>query len=151
MTFPKDTIFNPDQPDNVPIGDNPGHVLYKLRRPFCFSWMAPDKKERALYVPKGFLNDSASVPRLAWAVIPPDGRHRAAAIIHDFLYEHKGKLPRGSYWRYEGGWIEITAPWTRKHADKMFLAIMKEYGIPFLRRQAAYRAVRLGGWIAWRT
>lgn len=149
--FPPNAIFNPDQPDNVPYSDNARHVLYRLRRSFVFKWEAPDGKERALYVPKGFLNDGASVPRLAWAIIPPDGRHRAAAIIHDFLYEHKGDLPLGSYLRKDDGWVIIDAPWTRKHADLMFLKIMKEYGIPFIRRQMAYRAVRLGGWVAWRT
>jgi hypothetical protein len=37
-------------------------------------------------VPKGFVCDLASVPRLFWGINPPTGRYAYAAIIHDYLF-----------------------------------------------------------------
>jgi len=145
--FPGDTICNPEQPDNVPIDANLGHVIYALRRPFCYSWIAKDGSDHCIFIEKGFENDGASVPRIVWNIIPPDGRHRAAAIVHDDLYGRKTL-----HYMWKGGrWVICSTPWTRKEADKLFLAIMKEYKVPWLKRHVAYRAVRMGGWLAWDT
>ena len=39
-------------------------------------------------VPKGFVSDGASIPKMFWGLIAPciDGRTIRAAIIHDWLY-----------------------------------------------------------------
>ena len=37
-------------------------------------------------VPEGFKTDLASIPRFALWLIPVNGRHRKAAILHDYLY-----------------------------------------------------------------
>lgn len=39
-------------------------------------------------IPRGYLVDGASVPRLLWSVIPPWGAYGDATIIHDFLCEY---------------------------------------------------------------
>lgn len=36
-------------------------------------------------VPKGFMTDGASIPRLLWGVLPPFGRYAKAAVLHDYL------------------------------------------------------------------
>ena len=39
-------------------------------------------------VPRGYLVDGASVPRILWNIIPPWGRYGAATIVHDILCEY---------------------------------------------------------------
>lgn len=88
-------------------------------------------------VERGFDTDYASVPRLFWAVYPPDGAYTDAAVVHDFLYW---------YQRVPG--TDITGI-ERHQADAVFLEAMTALGIPWLRRHILHRAVRAGGWVAW--
>lgn len=83
-------------------------------------------------VPKGFKTDLASIPRLFQWLISVNGLHRAAAILHDYLYQEKPD------------WC------TRALADQIFLEAMKVAGETWWRRRAMYTAVRLGGWLYWR-
>lgn len=39
-------------------------------------------------VPRGYLVDGASVPRILWFLLPPWGRYGAATIVHDILCEY---------------------------------------------------------------
>jgi len=41
-------------------------------------------------IPKGFVTDFASIPRLLWFMYPPDGKHRGGAIPHDMGYAVHG-------------------------------------------------------------
>lgn len=43
---------------------------------------------RTVKVPKGFLTDGASVPRVFWSFLPPWGLYGQAAILHDFLCDY---------------------------------------------------------------
>lgn len=79
-------------------------------------------------VPAGFEHDMASVPRAVWAIISPF-ELGPAALVHDWLY-HVRDRPRSK-------------------ADKLFLAMMQAYGIPWWRRYAAYAAVRAAGGSRW--
>ena len=63
----------------------------------------------AIEVPSGFLTDLASIPRVFWPLVPVNGRHRAAAILHDYLY--------------------VTQPCTRAEADALFLEAMHAGGV----------------------
>ena len=89
---------------------------------------------RSFLIPRGFESDGASVPRLFWRVVFPnsDSHATTAGICHDYIYRTQ---PEG---------------WTREEADRMFLALLVEFGTPVRRALAAYHAVRLFGWIAWR-
>ena len=84
-------------------------------------------------VPKGFITDLASVPRSFWAIFPPFGRYTPAAVIHDFLYSEYN-----------------TTGINRTLSDKIFLHIMKELGVGFLKRKAMYKAVRFFGETSWK-
>lgn len=84
-------------------------------------------------VPKGFITDGASVPRVFWILFPPQGKYTPAAIIHDYLYS-----------KFNDTGINRTL------ADKIFLFIMEELGVGFLRRKAMYRAVRSFGEPSWK-
>ena len=88
---------------------------------------------KSFVIPRGFESDGASVPRFFWRLVCPPLDHRAvrAGVAHDFIYRTQ---PPG---------------WTRKEADKMFLAFLIEDGLPPFRARLAYFGVRLGGWVAW--
>ena len=86
-----------------------------------------------LVVPRGFESDGASVPRFFWRYVFPPGEPRAlrAAFLHDYVYrEH----PTG---------------WTRKKADKMFLAVMLADGMDKSSAKKAYWGVRIFGYRSW--
>ena len=76
-----------------------------------------------IIVPDGFPTDLSSIPRVARFLIIKNGRHRPAAIVHDYLCR-EDILP------------------DRVLADKIFLEAMELVGVPKLRRYAMYAAVR---------
>ncbi len=79
---------------------------------------------------KGFKTDFASIPRLLWWIFPPaTGKHRRAAVVHDYLYRYQ-ELPR-------------------KQSDDAFLELMFNDGVNWFSRYIIYLGVRIGGWYAW--
>ena len=78
-------------------------------------------------VPKDFQTDFASVPRFLWPLLPPHGRVKKAAILHDWLYQ-QSHIPR-------------------EHCDRVFLEAMTADHVPPVQRWAMYEGVRLFGWI----
>ena len=96
-------------------------------------------------IPVGFKTDFASVPRLFRSIVSKIGKHAEAAVIHDWMYvavkrkahlDGKGITVSGEVaeWRFE-----------RRYADDVFRAAMKEAGVGWLKRQAMWSAVRIGG------
>lgn len=101
-------------------------------------------------IPKGFTCDGASVPKLvkllfpAWlqylVVIAVRGFHDPAWLPHDWMYYKKGHI-------YDtDGNLHI---YTRKRTDKTFLKRLRQCKINWIKRRAAYKAVRWGGQEAW--
>lgn len=86
-----------------------------------------------IIVPKGFITDLASVPRILWVFFPPFGKYTRAAIIHDYLYSELNDTFINRYW-----------------ADKIFIFIMKEHGVSTYKRVSMYRAVRMFGEPSWK-
>lgn len=82
-------------------------------------------------VPKGFRTDFASVPRLPLVYLVAGNTAHKAAVVHDFLYQ--------------------THACERELADRVFLEAMEVIGVPPWRRRIMYRAVRMFGWIPWRS
>ena len=83
-------------------------------------------------VPAGFKTDLASIPRTLRATFPVVDTHMVAAVVHDYLYREAAMAYRGRGW-----------------ADKFFLRLMKETGVPFITRHMVYRGVRAGGWLSY--
>lgn len=82
-------------------------------------------------VPKGFITDFASIPRLFWRVIGhPAEKYGKAAVIHDYLYSEQ-------------------QTYTRKRSDEIFYEAMEVLKVPFWKRWAMYHSVRTWGWIPW--
>lgn len=76
-------------------------------------------------VPRGFVTDFASVPRLPLVFLLAGDTAHAPAVVHD--------------WLYSGSKV------SRRVADKVFLEAMTGVGVPWFRRNAMYWAVRLFG------
>jgi len=96
-----------------------------------YTYTAPERLGGVtIVVPVGFETDGASVPRCLWSAIPPFGLHFNAAVVHDFLY----RQPDG-----EGKLLKSIC-------DEIFREIMIRDGVPELRREAMYEAVRTMGY-----
>ena len=107
---------------------------WMLYTPFEYRVGHKDSDE-VIKVPREFLTDFASIPRIFWTVLPPDGKYTGAAVIHDYLYSLRGELPKRRY--------------TRKRCDQIFLEAMEVLDVSLWRRSTIYRCVRLFGWIPW--
>ena len=82
-------------------------------------------------VPRGFVTDLASVPRLFWMAFPPCGKYTPPAVVHDYLY-----------------W-EQPASCDRECADNILLKAMEEAGVSLATRKSIYVGVRTGGESSW--
>lgn len=76
-----------------------------------------------IVVPEGFETDLASIPRIFTPLIPKNGKHRAAAIVHD--------------------WLCRMGAVKRRTADRVFLEAMKHLDEARWRRWSMYSAVRV--------
>ena len=85
-------------------------------------------EERIIRVPKSFVTDYASIPRIFRAIVLPYGKHSGASVVHDYLYSKNCELN-----------IE------RKKADKIFFEILKEEGVNPILARLMYIAVRIFG------
>ena len=83
------------------------------------------KERTSIKVPKGFITDFASTPRILWSVFPPWGKYGKAAVLHDYLYQ--------------------TAMFDRKTCDLIFKEAMDVLGVGKIKRELMYLAVRLFG------
>jgi Protein of unknown function (DUF1353) len=93
-------------------------------------WRANSGQAHApVTVPRGFVSDLASVPRIFWSILPKTGRYAYAAIVHDYLYWEQ-KL-------------------SREEADAVFKVAMTDSGVSDLATETLFRAVRVGGRAAW--
>ena len=94
-----------------------------------------EDSDEVITIPEGFITDLASIPFGARWLIPKLGRHAQSAVLHDFLYNKRGKMANKTY--------------SRKECDQIFLEAMGVLKVPFWKRKIMYRAVRLGGFIPW--
>lgn len=118
-----------------------GDADYVVGAPYRVRYrLAGETAWGSVKVPAGLTTDLSSVPRPVWSLINRVGPHLEASIVHDWLYVAWQDVPgRGA------------RPEDRRFADDLFLALMKEAKVGWLKRQAIYRAVRLFGWAAYRS
>lgn len=98
---------------------------WELVEPFCFYYTEHYKITKKITIPKGFITDFASTPRILYPIIPPIGIYNKACIIHDYLYQEK--------------------IFSRKICDSCFLQAMKVLGVPKWKRNLMFATVRLFG------
>jgi hypothetical protein len=96
----------------------------------------------SITVPKGFIYDRASIPRVFWVLIDKDSLSNVAPLFHDLLYRNGGALPTNQVSPYR--------KFSREETDDLFLELMTKSGVNKWRREAAYQAVRRGAGLAWK-
>lgn len=103
--------------------------MYVLTKPIAWRPNPGQEEYAAVDVPSGFVTDFASIPRIFWSALRPDGKYTYAAIVHDYLY-----------------WTQ-TRP--RAEADTVLKLGMEDFEVNSITITAVYEAVRLGGGAAW--
>lgn len=106
-----------------------GNNKWKVWQAFEYHVGSLDSDE-IIKVPKGFVTDFASVPRIIWPIISPVDTHAKAAVVHDYCYS--------------------TALYSRKRSDQIFLEALTVLKVSYLKRMIMYRSVRMIGWYPWR-
>lgn len=125
--------ITPDmQPDMVPVTNSP--ITYALRRDWQISWNG-----LTYAIPAGFECDGMSIPQVLWSVagLSHDGVQRAAALVHDWCYAHKGKIPG------------CDRTLSRAECDNVLRDMCIAAGIPQVQAIAIHEAVDKFGWIFW--
>jgi len=117
-------------PDELDLRDNDDGT-FTLLTPFRYGPSAI--AGRMLQVPAQFATDFASVPRLFWNLLPPDGPYGRAAVVHDYLYSTHG----------------LHGELAREQCDEILLEAMTALGVHFLTREIIYAAVRAFGQSHW--
>jgi hypothetical protein len=113
------------QPDIRPIKEN--GQLYELNEPYAFH-IGLD----LIVIPKSYTYDGATYGKF---LFQRDGIHRAACLVHDYLYEKRGIIGDVVYTRYM--------------ADNIFKEMLKKAGVKNWHVWVSYTAVRLGGGLFW--
>jgi hypothetical protein len=127
------------QPDvrPVPVAEDNGFAYY-LCQAFDVSFKYGGDAVR-FQIPDGFVFDGTSVPRAAWTLsgIERDGLERRAALIHDWLYAHQGKVPGND------------RAFTREGCDLIFYEHLLASGVSKSRAIIMHKFVRMFGGAAW--
>jgi hypothetical protein len=92
-------------------------VTYKLNKDITIC---------GVLIPKGFVTDGASVPRMFWGFFPPVLDYFGASILHDYL-------------------LSISVDW--KEAENAFKKALEADGVGAVRLWIMLNAVRLNGFI----
>jgi hypothetical protein len=104
--------------------------IYFLLKPITWKPNPGQEAFQAVTVPVGFVTDFASIPRMFWSALRPDGKYTYPAIVHDFLY-----------------WTQ-TRP--KEEADTIFKFGMEDFDISTVTSTAIYHAVYRFGSNAWK-
>lgn len=81
---------------------------------------------KIITVPKDFLTNLASVPRMLRPILNRNGKSRRPAVLHDWLYTNQVCV-------------------SRKEADKLFYEALRSEGMNWAGAQVYYRGVRAFG------
>lgn len=144
LTNRQSPLWAHDQPDVIPLEDLYWFMpRYQVRREYIAYWNAADGRVASCTIPAGFTSDGStewivSLLLFFWPAgilwlfgIRADGPHRAAAVVHDYLYaKRKG---------------------TRYEADYAFLQLNLRAGVPAWRAYTRYFVLRVVGWVWWYT
>jgi len=95
-----------------------------------------------IVIPRGFIFDGASIPKLFWNLMSPTGILLIPGIIHDYAYRYHGLI-------IEEHGVQSYRYMSKGEADALFLEIA-DYanGLPILNK-IAYLAVKWYGIGSW--
>jgi hypothetical protein len=64
-----------------------GRDIWRVKEGFRY-YVGEENSNTWVDIPRGYLIDGASVPRMLWSIIPPWGAYGAATAVHDKLCEY---------------------------------------------------------------
>lgn len=105
----------------------------------------PDDQPR-IVVPKGFVFDGASIPRVLWGLLSPTGLLLIPGLIHDFAYRYDYLWAideSGTAYKYQAG----AGQW---YWDRMFRRVGIVVNGMAIIDLLAWVTLFLFGWVAWR-
>lgn len=103
--------------------------IYFLIEPLVWKPNPGSQALPTVQVPQGFVTDFASIPKVFWSLLRPDGEYAHAAVIHDYLY-----------------WSQTTS---KEVADSIFKLAMEDLNVAPATVATLYNAVKLLGDRAW--
>lgn len=129
-----------DQPCIIPIKESGD--LYRLQHDYKIN-LHNYGYYITITIPAGFTYDGASVPRWLWSLtgLGIDGLHRAACLVHDYLYVQRGKIIS-----FDGA-EKISL--NREQVDMIFKQMLIDASIAEHRIAIAYKGVRWFGQSYW--
>jgi hypothetical protein len=103
-----------------------------------------DFEGHQLVIPKGFVFDGASVPRLFWSVLAPTGLLMVPGLLHDFAYMYDFLLEKK-----DGKLVKYNEGGGKRFWDLMFRAVGQQVNGVHFANLLAWVALTCGGGIAW--
>lgn len=100
-----------------------------------FSYYLSADESASIHVPKGFMTDFASVPKILKVFAKDSEIFCKASILHDYLYSGSGN---------ENGY-----KYTREESDKIYRDAMQVFGMTASRSYIFYKGVRFFGKSHW--
>lgn len=102
-------------------------------------------------IPKGFIFDGASIPRLFWNMLSPSGYLFLAGLLHDFIFKYRFVYIYSSVESLDGDERRIVKDWfNQKQADRMFETLADKICMgAHLFTKVAYISLRGFGWRTW--
>lgn len=117
-------------------------VVYELVEDYEYA----TSEQAPLFVPAGFRTDLASTPRLSWLCgFRPDGPLLIPGLFHDWFYRHGSLL-----YRMNDGEVRSGYRGDRSRGDRYFRNMARRVTGLAGPAWAAWAALRLFGWAAWR-
>jgi hypothetical protein len=90
-----------------------------------FDYYRLNNQAEVITVPTGYITDLASIPRILWIFMPPEGRYIKAAVIHDYLCDLA--KTQDDY----------------RYADDVFYEAMRVSGVTYIEAKLMYSVVKL--------
>jgi hypothetical protein len=103
--------------------------IYFLLKPMGWKPNSGQSGYQPVQVPIGFVTDFASVPRVFWSLLRPDGLYAYPAIVHDYMY-----------------WTQDRP---KEVADSILKFGMEDFGVDSVTSGAIYAAVSNFGSSSW--
>lgn len=103
--------------------------MYFLTKSITWTPNAGQEAFKSVTVPVGFVTDFASIPRIFWSALRPDGTYTYPAIVHDYLY-----------------WMQERP---KDDADQILKFGMEDLSVDSVSSIAIYNGVHFFGGSAW--
>ncbi len=106
-----------------PLQPLPDGKRFKVMEAFRY-YIGHEGSNEYVDIPKGYISDGASTPQIFYSLVGGRwGRYGYAAIVHDYILQHK--------------------LYSYKRSDQIFLEACKVLGVSWWKRMLMYRALRL--------